>query len=363
MRPGYSLFRKTSPVRFRPERAWKDGAQREWDARSLTQSLRGVAAAACLILAYTATAAFGEDIPKSQDHPLVGRYEGSSIVYFKSSDFDQTALLRAPHDYGALLDKGNTKDRSGPEWLIAEGRRTEIRYELPDNRSSLEVIRNFEASLKGRGLVVVFSCSDANCLSGSLRDLYLLGEQLDPTNSVSTSYSQHARYLLAVRDRADGSDYVSILVGEDQQNRVAFVEAIESKAMEGNKISLVKAEEMQSAFAGGASVNIYGIQFDFGQATLRPDSKASLAEIAKLLGAQSGLKLRVVGHTDNRGSAGYNQDLSQRRAAAVVSALAAEYGIDPARLAPEGAGMSSPVSPNETEEGRAKNRRVELVRR
>jgi outer membrane protein OmpA-like peptidoglycan-associated protein len=208
---------------------------------------------------------------------------------------------------------------------------------------------------------VVFSCSDAECLSGSLRDLYLLGEQLDPTNPVSTSYAQHARYLLAMRDRGGGTDYVSILVGEDQQYRVAFVEVPESKAMEGSKIALVKAEEMQRAFAKGASVSIYGIHFDFDKATLRPDSKPSLDEIAKVLGAQPGLKLKVVGHTDNRGSADYNQDLSQRRAIAVTSVLVQDYRIAPARLAPEGAGMTRPVAPNDTDDGRAMNRRVELV--
>jgi outer membrane protein OmpA-like peptidoglycan-associated protein len=308
-----------------------------------------------------ATTAFGRDIPGSRDHPLVGRYQGSSIVYFKSSDFDRSTLLRAPHNYGAALEKGNTKDRSAPEWLVAEGRRTEIRYELPGDRSSLEVIRNFDASLKAHGFAVVFSCSDADCLSGSLRDLYLLGEQLDPSNPVSTSYAQHARYLLAIRDRSDGTDYVSILVGEDQQYRVAFVEVLESKAMETNQIALVRAEDMQTAFSSGTSVNIYGIHFDFDQATLRPDSKPSVDEIAKVLRARPGLRLKVVGHTDNRGSAGYNLDLSRRRAVAVASVLVQYYGIAPARLDPEGAGMTRPVAPNDREDGRAKNRRVELI--
>lgn len=322
--------------------------------------MRGFAVWA-LLAAQMTTVAFGADISGARDHPLVGRYEGSSIVYYKSSDFDQATLLRAPHDYAAVLEKGNTKDRSAPEWLTAEGRRTEIRYALPDDRSSLEVIRNFEASLKARGMAVVFSCSDANCLGGALRDLYLLGEQLDPTNPVSTSYAQHARYLLAMRERGDGTDYVSILVGEDQQYRSAFVEVLESKAMEEGKITRVTAEDMQSAFARGASVSLYGIRFDFDKASLRPESRAALDEIARLLGAQPGLRLKVVGHTDNRGSAEYNQDLSQRRAIAVASALVQDYGIAPARLAPEGAGMTRPVAPNDTDDARARNRRVELV--
>jgi outer membrane protein OmpA-like peptidoglycan-associated protein len=73
------------------------------------------------------------------------------------------------------------------------------------------------------------------------------------------------------------------------------------------------------------------------------------------------LRLNIVGHTDNKGSADYNLSLSQRRAAAVVASLVSQYGIDAGRLTSEGAGMTRPLAPNDTDEGRAKNRRVELV--
>lgn len=315
---------------------------------------------ACLLTGM-ASAAFGEDVAGSSDHPLVGRYQGSSIVYYKNSAFDEAALLRAPHDYGALLEKNDTKNRTGPEWLNVEGRRTQIRYQLPSDRSSLEVIRNFEAALKGNGFAVVFSCSDAACFSGSMRDLYLLGEQLDPGNPVSTAYSQHARYLLAMRDRAGGSDYVGLIVGEDQQERVAFAEIVESKPMDANMIQAVKADEMQKTLSSGQSVNLYGIQFDFDKDTVRGDSKPTLDEIGALLAAQPNLSLKLVGHTDNRGSAEYNQNLSERRAGAVVAVLVKNYGVDPKRLRWEGAGMTRPLVANDTEEGRSKNRRVELV--
>ena len=81
-----------------------------------------------------------------------------------------------------------------------------------------------------------------------------------------------------------------------------------------------------------------------------------------LLTSQPDLKLRIVGHTDNQGSADYNLDLSRRRAASVVAALVSQYGVDADRLTAEGAGMTQPVASNDTEEGRAKNRRVELQR-
>lgn len=321
---------------------------------------------ACVLaaLAFAITAASvvsAKDIEGSKDHPLIGRYKGSTIVYYKTSDFDEAALLQAPHDYGTLLEKNATTDRSGSEWLKIEGRVTEIRYELPQDRSSLEVIRNFETALKAKGFAVVFACADKACFTGSMQDLYLLGEQLDPTNGISTAYSGRARYLLAKLDRPEGAVYASIIAGEDQANRVAFVKVVETKEMEGDKIEVIKAEEMKATIDSGTSVNIYGIQFDFDKDTLRPDSTPTLDEIAKLLNDNPELRLNIVGHTDDKGAADYNLSLSQRRAAAVVAALVSQYAIDAARLTSEGAGMMKPLVPNDTDEGRAKNRRVELI--
>ncbi|MEW6482622.1 MAG: OmpA family protein [bacterium] len=87
----------------------------------------------------------------------------------------------------------------------------------------------------------------------------------------------------------------------------------------------------------------------------------SLKEVAKLLAQNSKLNLYVVGHTDNIGTLTANMELSQRRAEAVVKALVTKYGVGAKRLKSYGVGSLSPVASNKTEEGRAKNRRVELV--
>ena len=96
---------------------------------------------------------------------------------------------------------------------------------------------------------------------------------------------------------------------------------------------------------------------------VRPESKPALAEIAKALTAKPTLRVEIVGHTDDRGTAAYNLDLSRRRAANVEAALVREHGIAAGRLTSSGAGSGAPVASNDTEEGRAKNRRVELVAR
>jgi OOP family OmpA-OmpF porin len=109
-------------------------------------------------------------------------------------------------------------------------------------------------------------------------------------------------------------------------------------------------------------VAVYGIYFDTNKADVKPDSRPALEEIAKLLAQNPGLKLLVVGHTDMTGSMDANTKLSQARGEAVVQALVSQHGVAAARLKGHGVGPLAPVATNDTDEGRAKNRRVELVK-
>jgi OOP family OmpA-OmpF porin len=124
----------------------------------------------------------------------------------------------------------------------------------------------------------------------------------------------------------------------------------------------VDATKMAKDIAATGRVALYGLYFDTDKADLKPESAPSLAEIAKLLKAEPNLKVYIVGHTDNVGVFDYNMSLSQRRAKSVVDQLVQSYGISPDRLKPAGAGMIAPVASNDDEAGRAKNRRVEIVK-
>jgi outer membrane protein OmpA-like peptidoglycan-associated protein len=108
-------------------------------------------------------------------------------------------------------------------------------------------------------------------------------------------------------------------------------------------------------------VALYGIYFDSGKAEVKPESEAALGEIARMLGGNPSLRLLVVGHTDTDGAMASNRELSERRAGAVVQRLVADHGIAAGRLAPFGVGFASPVATNRNADGKAKNRRVELV--
>ena len=124
----------------------------------------------------------------------------------------------------------------------------------------------------------------------------------------------------------------------------------------------ISTQEIKSQISKLGKAVIYGIYFDFGRAEIKPESKPTLREIARFLRENPEIKLYVVGHTDNVGSLEYNMELSLKRAKAVIEALVKDYAIERERLRAFGVGFLAPVASNETEEGKAKNRRVELVK-
>lgn len=286
-----------------------------------------------------------------KDHPLVGHYEGATLQDYRHSDFDEAYLLKG---------KYQKEDHASPEWLKLEGKITEIRYLVPAGRSPLEVFRNHETALKAKGFETVFACADNECTAEE-DDLEAMGDAIDRlgSNPNGRLYSDHARYGLF----KSGGNYVTILAGvhgsDEAQPRV-FVEVVETKAMETDKIRVPTADEIAAAIASSGKIALYGILFDFDKAVVKSESKPQLDQIAALLKKDTALKLVVTGHTDNKGTAAYNLDLSKRRAEAVVAALTGEYGIAASRLQAQGKGSAEPLSGNDTEEGRAKNRRVEL---
>lgn len=138
-----------------------------------------------------------------------------------------------------------------------------------------------------------------------------------------------------------------------------YVVVLEREAMK-QSVALLDAAAMKQAIDATGRVALY-INFDVDKATLRPDAQPTIAEIEKLLTTDPALKLSIEGHTDNTGAPAHNQTLSAARARSVLGALVG-LGIDPARLQSKGFGQDKPLADNATEDGRAKNRRVELVK-
>ena len=137
-----------------------------------------------------------------------------------------------------------------------------------------------------------------------------------------------------------------------------YLTIVERQAMQQDVTA--NADALKSSLAQNGHVEVAGIFFDFNKAELKPESKPALEELTKLLKTNPSLRVWVVGHTDSVGSVESNLTLSKARAAAVIKALEAA-GIASTRMAPFGNGPYAPIAVNNTEEGRAKNRRVELV--
>ncbi len=297
------------------------------------------------VIALCTHGALAQDVIGSKDHPLVSRYPNSVITKYGTKEYDEYLLpLSGVPRQGLQLAK--TKH--------LEGKLTKIRYAVPpvpNPRSTLEVYRNYEAALMKAGFESLFSCVSPQC--GDMAwQLYHF--------PIETS-SQ--RFLAVRRARPEGDVYISLYV-MDHNNSQGFLfvalDIIEMRPMESGLIT-VNAEVMAKEIAASGRVVLYGIYFDFNKAEIKPESEPTINEIAKLLKQQPSLKLLVTGHTDNVGTMAYNVELSQRRAEAIVNRLVSRYGIEQGRLTPQGLGFKSPVATNSTEEGRAKNRRVELV--
>ena len=296
----------------------------------------------------TGAAALAKDIPGGKDHPLLKRFEGSEIVRYKTENYDTLDFY----------DKDKTK-------VTQEGQMVRVLFRIPAGKTTaLEVFRNYENELKEKGWKLVLS-------GPSTFDFYitdLVGQHKFDAKFVWEQI-RNPYYIYAVKHDPAGDVHLDVIVSEIGQDGETFktddvavsVDSIQVKAV-ANKMVDGTADELANKIATEGRVNLYGIYFDFDKTDIKPESKPTLDEVGKLLNNDATLKLEVVGHTDNQGTADYNNNLSMRRAQAVVTELITAYHVAPDRLQASGKGFSEPVAPNDTDAGRAKNRRVELVK-
>lgn len=322
-----------------------------------------------LLLALLLTARAAEpDVPGAKDHPLLRRYEGSTLLGYRQQVFDDLTLPLGP------------PSRSGSTWtlskqVVVEGGRTSLLYASPAERSPLEVFRNYTDALGKAGFQTLYTCDEAACgAEGALvnRFLYTKADELDnhgQASSMAFASPSEQHYLAAKLTRPEGDVYISVYAARENfanwkdltwNRALVLVDIVETRPMEAGKV-VVDATAMANSLATSGRVALYGIYFDTNSTTLKSESNPTLEQISRLLKDNPTLKVYVVGHTDNVGALSANQDLSKRRAEAVIQALVSQHKADPARLAPAGVGPLAPLAPNTSEEGRALNRRVELV--
>jgi len=308
--------------------------------RGALASLTLVAALLCHTLA-PATAQPG-DVAGARDFPGIGRFAGSVITGYVAKDFDAARMQAAPFRDGKATDERRL-----------EGRITRIAYRTAPGPSILEVSRNFENQLAKAGFETLLACDTDPC--GAIP----FTEAIDLLPVPQMWVDGFDYHYFAGRKATDGREiYASVLVSQNNQQIYAQLTIAELGAMENKMVS---AAEMAKGLGDKGHIALYGIYFDTDKATMRPESRPTLEQIAQLLGRQPQLNVFIVGHTDNQGSYDYNLDLSRRRAEAVAAELARSYRIAPGRLRTAGVGLLAPVGSNATDAGRALNRRVELV--
>ena len=255
-----------------------------------------------------------EDYEGCKDPALFTRMPGYHIYRCEDLQFDK---------YEFIVGSGKTQ--------AVEGHHLSFQYELNDNSkapSPLQITRNYANAIKKLGGLTVYEYEDGGSQFVILK---IVKKGLEVWADIGAS--------------GNGSYTIKI---------------IEKQAM--NQDVVADANSLANSIKESGKVAVYGIYFNTGKSELKPESQPALQEISKLLKANPDLKLYVVGHTDNTGMFDANIKLSMDRAIAVVNALVSQFSVNVLRLKACGDGPTAPVASNDTEPGRALNRRVELVK-
>jgi len=247
------------------------------------------------------------DAENCKDHPMLSRMKNFYISECES-DFDEVEFY---------LPEGQTK--------TIEGQKTYISYALQEGSpkpSPLQIRRNYGNAVKSLGGEVLYD--EDNYLTAKL---VKSGEE----------------YWILISVHNDGVYYALTVV------KIAAM------------VQEVTANEMLDALNKDGFIALY-INFDTGKADIKPESQPTIEQIAELLKSNPDLKVGIEGHTDNVGTPASNKTLSEARAKSVLNAVAA-LGVPASQMTSAGWGQERPVADNRSEEGRAKNRRVEIVKK
>jgi outer membrane protein OmpA-like peptidoglycan-associated protein len=272
----------------------------------------------------------GAHVKGTKEHPLIKLYPQARVDVYSEKQFDSIELVTG-------LDTSSGKPVIKAEEF--EGRVIKYSYEHKPEVSALEILRQYEGALTKAGFVKLLA---------------------DRTKKLPSHQLLSGDTFGAFRLDRDGKTVVVNLWANDNPNGASsYLTIVETGTLE-QKLG-ANAEGFYKAISEKGHVAVYGINFDTGKASIRSDSEEVLGEVRQLFAQHGNLKLKVEGHTDNVGAPEDNRKLSQARAEAVVAWLT-QRGIKPDSLTASGFGDTKPVADNASEEGRAKNRRVELAR-
>jgi OmpA-OmpF porin, OOP family len=248
----------------------------------------------------------------------------------------------------------------GKKVIPQEGKMGLFQYNLenpPSGRkwTEIEFLRNYDNAIKALGGREISAAQYDEALFATVNGGRDEIEKFRHATAPADRRAEHHAYLI----RQGGKEYWIHVSAGATIPVMGYVTVLEKQGMQSS-IAFLDAEAMKKELDAKGKVTLY-INFDTNKATLRPDAQPIMDEINKLLTADGALKLSIEGHTDSDGSAEHNRQLSTSRARAVFGALVG-LGVDPTRLSSKGFGPDKPIADNGTDDGKAKNRRVELVK-
>ena len=291
------------------------------------------------------------------------RYEGSELIGYRAPKFDEYLVPLAP-----------PTQLNPPVYarsVQAEGQVSRYTYVAPAGRTATELLRNYRLEFQRLGLEILYEKKagergwfgptlEKPAEEDNLGQILAYNEADERVLVGRTRDAKPSYYVVFVTSYRDGVIPERLQGRVEKQRALAHLTLVTPDVL-AEKMTFVNADEMAKTIRESGRIALYGVYFDTDKDVIRAESQPTIDEIGKLMKADASLRLHVVGHTDNAGRADYNVDLSRRRAASVLRELTAKHGVAADRLDSFGCGLYAPVASNQTEEGRAKNRRVELV--
>lgn len=299
------------------------------------------------------------DVENSKDYPLVSRFEGSVIEFYKETKWGTYKL--------PLNDKGAI-DWEKPQAL--QGKVIRIQYTTSKDNNSEFVLQNYKAAFKKAGFAILISVANEELGEGgrphTWSDKYYVtggyynglgNEKFGMEFQFPPWKKDHS--FIAAHGKKEGKDIYTIIYTVVCDNYTLLTQdIIEVEAVE---TGMVTAENISKGIQSEGHIAVYDILFETGKSEIKPESSNAIKTIADYIKANSGKKFFIVGHTDNTGTFPDNLLLSENRAKAVLNELTTKFAVSPGQLRANGVASLSPMASNATEEGKAKNRRVEIV--
>ncbi len=300
------------------------------------------------------------DIENSKDYPLISRFEGSIIEFYKETKWGSYKL--------PVNDKGNI-DWEKPQ--VVEGKVIRIQYSVSKDNNSEYVMQNYKAAFKASGFSTIIAIA-TNELGFSDRphswkDKYYytglygndgLGNDKFGIGVGFPIWKNDHSYIAAKGNKEGKEIYAIIYMVVSDDYTLITQDIIEKQLVETGKVT---AENIAKGIQTDGHIAVYDILFETGKSEIKPESSETIKNLADYMNSNPAKKFFIVGHTDNVGDFNSNMTLSENRGKSVLNELVTKYGVKTENLKAYGVSSLAPVANNATDEGKKKNRRVDIV--